>query len=227
VTGAVQGRIGYLRNQVEYHHKQIAVLTEELEELMSRDEYDEKLDRHSYASRIDPLRDAAHQAVMAWMAEDDLEKQDLSERFWDAMAELAAVLVERKRGEPVPDVEVTTSQGSSRSSSLVAATVRPPEGRRGPAKNRSEPRYQKAFIEEARGHMGAPDVASAQRYLGKYVKLTFNVDWHPAKGVLTGISDDDPPYLLLDDYHERRYPLYTIQSIEELAHAPGGHPSVS
>lgn len=206
------------------------------------DAYQEKLDRHSHARRIDPLRDAAHRAVMAWMAEDSLEKNDLSEQFWDAMADLAAVLVERKRGEPyVPEVEVTesslrnaygdvgqpvpTSQGSS---SLVAASENPLNRRRSPAKNRSEPRYQKAFIEEARANMGHPSREQVEALIGHYVKLTFNVDWQPAKGVLTHVKDQHggSPYLLLDDYRERAYPLYTIERIEELPHQPGDHPAL-
>ena len=64
--------------------------------------------------------------------------------------------------------------------------------------------------------MGQPSVEDAEALVGKYVKLTFNIDWHPVEGVLTQVNQQEPqpPYLLLDNYRERRYPLYTIQSIQ-------------
>jgi len=119
--------------------------------------------------------------------------------------------------EEVPEVEVT----SSRSLVHVEAPESPLERRRSGAKNLSDPIYQNAFISEARASMGQPSVQSAQALLGKYVQLTFNVDWRPAKGVLTDVVEDKTPYLFLDNYHERQYPLYAIQTIEEL-HDPAG-----
>lgn len=65
----------------------------------SADEYEAKLDAASSAHRIDPLRDAAHEVIMAWEAEDNLEKNDLSERMWAAIGRLGSVLVSVKRGD--------------------------------------------------------------------------------------------------------------------------------
>lgn len=177
----------------------------------SRDEYESKLDAASSAHRLDPLRDAAHEVVMAWMAEDDLEKQDLSDRFFAAMSRLAGVLVSVKRGD-VPDVEVTYD----RSPVPVEPNESRLERRRSAAKNLSDPIYQNAFIEGARAAMGQPDVEAAKEFLGRDVKLTFNVDWHPAMGKLTEVKDDSAAtaYLILDNYRERLYPLNSIQSIE-------------
>lgn len=132
--------------------------------------------------------------------------------------------------EEVPEVEVTPSSlraahgdaGQTYVTSIVpvAGFQGPLEGRRSGAKNVSDPIYQNAFISEARRSMGQPDVAAAQALIGRYVKLTFNIDWHPAKGVLTDVVEDKAPYLMLDNYHERHYPLYAIQTIEELPHHP-------
>ena len=63
----------------------------------SADEYEAKLDAASSAHRHDPLRDAAQEVVLAWMAEDSQGKNDLSERIWDAIDALAGVLVGVKR----------------------------------------------------------------------------------------------------------------------------------
>ena len=193
----------------------------------SRDEYESRLDAASSAHRLDPLRDAAHRAVTVWMAEDEMARVELSDDFWKAMGDLAAVLVSKKRGEPyVPEVEVTESAlrnaygdvgaTSTMSPVHVDAPERPLERRRSGAKNVSAPEYQKAFIEESRAVMGQPSVEDAEALVGKYVKLTFNIDWHPVEGVLTQVNQQEPqpPYLLLDNYRERRYPLYTIQSIQ-------------
>jgi len=205
--------------------------------MKSRDEYESKLDAASSESRHDPLRDAAHRAVTVWMAEDEMARVELSDDFWKAMGDLAAVLVSKKRGEPqeVPYVEVTydpsridegetftaPESGTYRvtqteSPVYVEASERPLERRRSGAKNVSAPEYQKAFIEESRAVMGQPSVEDAEALVGKYVKLTFNIDWHPVEGVLTQVNQQEPqpPYLLLDNYRERRYPLYTIQSIQ-------------
>jgi hypothetical protein len=179
---------------------------------MSQDRYEEKLDAASSAYRIDPLRDAAHEVVMAWEAEDEQEKNDLSERIWRAIGSLAAVLVSQKRGEPVPQVEVT----SSRSPVHVEIPGRPPAARRSGAKNVSDPMYQNAFIGAARAAMGQPSVQDAQALVGYTVTLSFNVDWHPATGVLTEVMDHPAagaPYLILDNYRERIYPLNSIQEI--------------
>ena len=203
----------------------------------SRDEYESRLDAASSAHRHDPLRDAAHEVVVAWEAEDNQEKNDLSDRIWSAISRLAGVLVNQKRGDiPVPEVEVTESSlrnaygdvGSTyeRSSLPVVSPERPPEGRRSGAKNVSDQRYQTAFISEARASMGQPSYEDALSLLGQYVKLTFNVDWRPAKGVLTDVVENaGKTHLLLDNYRERVYPLNAIQSIEVLPHEPGDHPS--
>lgn len=74
--------------------------------------------------------------------------------------------------------------------------------------------------------MGQPSYEDALALLGQYVKLTFNVDWRPAKGVLTDVVENaGKTHLLLDNYRERVYPLNAIQSIEVLPHEPGDHPS--
>jgi len=194
----------------------------------SRDEYESRLDAASYESRLDPLRDAAHEVVLAWQAEDNQEKNDLSERIWQAIANLASVLVSSKRGEPVPTVEVTQTM----SPVPVGSPERPLDRRRSAAKNISDPVYQSAFISEARASRREPDVETAREFLGRYVRLEFNVDWHPAKGVLTDVITDDlvggnlkQPYLLLDNYRERIYPLNAVTSIQLLDHVPGSHPS--
>jgi hypothetical protein len=79
---------------------------------LTDESYEDRLRRHSFESRVDPLRDAVRHAVAMWHQEDDLEKNDLSEAFWQAMGQLEAMLISVKRGgEPyVPEVEVTPSQ---------------------------------------------------------------------------------------------------------------------
>jgi len=111
------------------------------------------------------------------------------------------------------EVEVTYD----RSLVHVEASERPPEARRSGAKNVSDPIYQNAFISEARAVMGQPGVEQAKALLGQEVTLVFNVDWHPATGILTEVVDHPAtggaPYLLLDNYRERAYPLNSIQEI--------------
>ena len=193
----------------------------------SRDEYESKLDAASSESRYDPLRDAAHEVVMAWEAEDNLEKNDLSERIWRAIGALASALVTVKRGEPyVPEVEVTPTQlrhayedapgTATYTSSLIPvdATERHPAARRSGAKNISDRKYQDAFISEARASMGQPTRGQAEALVGERVTLVFNVDWHDATGVLSDIKDTaGATYLILDGYRERLYPLNSIQEI--------------
>jgi hypothetical protein len=180
---------------------------------MADDRYQEKLDAHSFTARVDPLRDAAHEVVMAWEAEDNQEKNDLSERIWRAIGTLAAVLVSQKRGEPldpVPEVEVTYD----RSPVPVDALERHPAARRSGAKNVSAPEYQNAFISEARRSMGQPTKQDAEALLGERVTLVFNVDWRDATGVLTEVKETaTTTYLYLDNYRERTYPLNSIQEI--------------
>jgi hypothetical protein len=178
------------------------------------DRYQERLDAASYAHRVDPLRDAAHEVILAWMGEDEQEKNDLSERMWNAIANLSSTLVLRSRGEPdpVPEVEVT----SSRSPVHVEAAERPLTARRSGAKNVSAPHLQNAFIGEARASMGQPTVEDAQALLGRKVTLIFNVDWEPATGMLTEVVTHPAAggaHLLLDNYRERTYPLNSIQEI--------------
>jgi len=121
--------------------------------------------------------------------------------------------------EEVPDVEVTYDEPQpTLAGSLVhvEAPERPLERRRSGAKNVSAPEYQNAFISEARASMGQPSRQDAEALIGHVVKLTFNVDWSPVEGVLTHVKDQHggSPYLLLDDYRERAYPLNAIQRIE-------------
>ena len=135
-------------------------------------------------------------------------------------------VADRMTIEPVQEVdEVEVTYDTSMVH--VASPESPLGARRSGAKNLSDPIYQNAFISEARASMGQPGIEDARALLGKYVKLTFNVDWQPAKGVLTDVvvKDSAPPYLLLDNYRERAYPLNAIQAIEVLAHEPGSHPS--
>jgi hypothetical protein len=61
------------------------------------DEYHRKLDEHSFVHRIDPLRDAARRAVDQWDREDEMDRIELSNGFWDAMRQLRQVLDEVKR----------------------------------------------------------------------------------------------------------------------------------
>jgi hypothetical protein len=123
--------------------------------------------------------------------------------------------LEGRQEEDAPEVEVTDtrSQAVPVGSMVPEVQERPPAVRRSGAKNVSAPEYQTAFISEARRHMGQPLKEDALALLGQRVELIFNVNWLPAKGVLTMVCDEDPPYLLLDNYHERRYPLYAIQEI--------------
>jgi hypothetical protein len=93
-----------------------------------------------------------------------------------------------------------------------------PMQRRSGAKNVSSPHLQAAFIDEARHAMGQPTVEDAQALVGKQIKIVFNVDWTPATGELTEVvthpSAGSGPYLILDGYRERIYPLNSIQSID-------------
>lgn len=77
-------------------------------------------------------------------------------------------------------------------------------------------RYQTAFADEAHRAMGGPSLEEVTKLLEQEVIITFNVAWHPARGKLTRVVSpaDSPPYLLLDHYHERQYPLYAIEKIE-------------
>jgi hypothetical protein len=118
--------------------------------------------------------------------------------------------VTQKRGEPdVPDVEVTYD----RSRLPVLSPERPVAARRSGAKNVSDPKYQNAFISEARLHSGQPTRADCEALLGQEVTLVFNIDWHDATGVLTEIRETVTTYLILDGYRERLYPLNAIQEI--------------
>jgi|SRR5215469_438494 len=187
----------------------------------SADEYESRLDAASSAHRHDPLRDAAHEVIMAWEAEDNLEKNDLSERMWAAVGKLASVLVSQKRGDiqDVPEVEVTYDEPQSTlAGSLlhVDPSERPPEGRRSGAKNVSEPRYQNAFISEARRSMGQPGVKDAEALLGRTVTLVFNYEHQDETGLLTrvlGHPAGGRDYVILDEDKGRQFALDTIQEI--------------
>lgn len=199
------------------------------------DAYHQKLDEHSFAHRYDPLRDAVRRVLVAW--DHRYDSSDLPE----AMEKLRHTLVSVARGdeqphpgdhrlcsatghampgrcencgatfEEVDEVEVTYD----RSPLPVEAPERPVERRRSGAKNVSDPIYQNAFIEESRAAMGQPSKQDAEALLGHTVTLSFNVDWKPVTGVLTDVVDHPAgaPYLLLDNYRERSYPLNAIQQI--------------
>jgi hypothetical protein len=190
--------------------------------------YQEKLRRHSYESRVDPLRDAVRHALAVWDREDDQEKNDLSDDFWRAMGQLDSVFRSVKRGgeEDVPEVEVTSSQfraahedAGERSPVHVEAAEMPVAARRSGAKNVSAPEYQTAFISEARASMGQPSVQDAEALLGYVVTLTFNVDKAPVHGMLTSIIQHPasaPAYLVLDDNTALMYPLNSVQEIRRV-----------
>ena len=61
------------------------------------EDYLKNLDKHSFAHRYDPLRDAVRHALAMWDQEDNLEKNDLSEDFWAAMGGLRRVLEATQR----------------------------------------------------------------------------------------------------------------------------------
>jgi len=148
-----------------------------------------------------------------------------------AMMRAFRAYVQLEEPEEVPEVEVTYDEVQAEEATLLPPKVfassssllhvedpeRPLEGRRSGAKNVSDRVYQNAFIDEARSVMGQPSREDAEALIGHVVKLTFNVDWSPATGVLTHVKDQHggAPYLLLDDYRERAYPLNAIQRIEE------------
>jgi hypothetical protein len=179
---------------------------------MTQESYQDKLRRHSSESRYDPLRDAVRQVLSAWDADDDQEKNDLSESLWQAMGQLEAVFRGTRRGgeEDVPEVEVTYD----RSPLPVEVPETPPEGRRSGAKNLSAPEYQNAFISEARASMGMPSVQEAEALLGRSVTLVFNVDLPPVRGTLTTVTTSgNTAYLVLDDDQHLMYPLNSIQEI--------------
>ena len=136
---------------------------------------------------------------------------DAYEESLDLAVYLKQALMEKD--EDVPEVEVTTDKPVP--ISVVGGTT---PVRRSGAKNVSSPHLQAAFIDEARHAMGQPTVEDAQALMGKQVKIVFNVDWTPATGKLTDVvthpSAGSGPYLILDDYRERIYPLNAIQSID-------------
>ena len=130
------------------------------------------------------------------------------------------------RGEEVPEVEVTESAlrnayGDAgltyeRSPVPVESPERPPEGRRSGAKNVSDPRYQSAFISEARRSMGQPSMEDAEALVGKYVEVVFNIDRPDVRGVLTRVIQhpaNTPAYLQLDDEKDL-IPLNSVQEIK-------------
>lgn len=198
---------------------------------MTQESYEDKLRRHSYESRIDPLRDAARRLLAVWDAEDDLEKQDLSEELWRAVQGLRTALTSVRRGgeEDVPEVEVTESSfraahedAGERSPLPVESPEMPVAARRSAAKNVSAPEYQNAFISEARHSMGQPTKEDAEALLGRYVVLTFNAEMRggitQARGHLTQVIDHPAsggysPYLILDDDKKLTFALIAIQSI--------------
>jgi len=134
----------------------------------------------------------------------------------------------------VPEVEVTESAfrnahgdvgqpvpTSSSSLDLVAVSERPVEGRRSAAKNLSDPKYQTAFISEARTSMGMPSPEDAEALVNHKVLLIFNVDKPPVSGVLLGLvyhpSMSSLPYLELDEGEP--YPISAIQEIRDMGSA--------
>jgi hypothetical protein len=119
--------------------------------------------------------------------------------------------------EEVPEVEVTTSTGAP---VHVEAPERPLERRRSGAKNVSDPKYQEAFISEARHSMGQPTLGDCQALIGQKVTVTFNAE-HPSgmrgiTGYLTNVVQPShgPAYVMLDNDTKLMYPLNSIQSIE-------------
>ena len=135
---------------------------------------------------------------------------DAYEEALDLAVYLKQALIEQ---DDVPEVEVTTDKPVPISEVPVS-----PMQRRSGAKNVSSPHLQAAFIDEARHAMGQPTVEDAQALVGKQIKIVFNVDWTPATGELTEVvthpSAGSGPYLILDGYRERIYPLNSIQSID-------------
>jgi hypothetical protein len=132
---------------------------------------------------------------------------------YEEALDLAVYLKQALIEQDVPEVEVTTDKPVP--ISVVGDTT---PVRRSGARNVSSPHLQAAFIDEARHAMGAPTVNDAQALVGQEVRLVFNVDWVAATGKLTNVvnhpSAGSGPFLILDDYRERIYPLNSIQSIE-------------
>lgn len=101
-----------------------------------------------------------------------------------------------------------------------------PSARRSGASNVAPAHLQKEFIGAARAAMGQPDAYDVNRYLHKFVKLTFNGEREPVFGVLLWLIDHPSTgpvstYLVLDHGDDvERYALNSIQSIEEAERPP-------
>ena len=202
---------------------------------MTQEDYTDKLRRHSFESRVDPLRDAVRRAVALWHQEDEQEKNDLSEDFWRAMGDLEVTLRSVMRGgeEEVSEVEVTESafhaaheDAGERSPMHAEAPQTPVAARRSGAKNISAPEYQTAFVDEARRSMGQPSMQDAEALVDQAVIIEFNDDTPPVQGLLLSIvahptqrtyqlvvkitADPEPPGPMF-------YALNSVQSISAKA----------
>lgn len=66
--------------------------------------------------------------------------------------------------------------------------------------------------------MGQPTEEDARDLVGYQVTMIFNVDLPPKSGVLTEVITHPaaPAYLVLDNNHDVRYPLNSIQELQKV-----------
>jgi hypothetical protein len=121
----------------------------------------------------------------------------------------------RELEKGVPEVEVT----STRSPVPVESLERHPTARRSGAKNVSDPKYQEAFISEARHSMGQPSLEEASALVGRKVTVVFNDDTPSVRGILSTVMQPShgPAYVMLDNDTKMMYPLNSIQEIKEVS----------